>query len=122
MFCKKLFLEISLTPATLSKKRLWHRCFPVNFGKFLRTPFLTEHLWWLLLKNLRQSSLLVYLQVCEFCEISKNTFSYRTPLVAASEKPTTELFISILAGRTTLLKKVFHYGFQFLQFFYSNFK
>ena len=22
---------------------------------------------------------------CEFCEISKNTFSYRTPLVAASE-------------------------------------
>ena len=23
---------------------------------------------------------------CEFCEISKNTFSYRTPLVAASEK------------------------------------
>ena len=23
--------------------------FPVNFAKFLRTPFLTEHLWWLLL-------------------------------------------------------------------------
>ena len=23
---------------------------------------------------------------CEFCEISKNTFSYGTPLVAASEK------------------------------------
>ena len=21
------------------KKRLWHRCFPVNFVKFLRTPF-----------------------------------------------------------------------------------
>ena len=20
-------------------------CFPVNFAKFLRTPFLTEHLW-----------------------------------------------------------------------------
>ena len=31
------------------KKRLWHRCFPVNFEKFLRTPFLTEHLRWLLL-------------------------------------------------------------------------
>ena len=27
-------------PATLLKKRLWHRCFPVNFAKFLRTPFL----------------------------------------------------------------------------------
>ena len=22
------------------KKSLWHRCFPVNFEKFLRTPFL----------------------------------------------------------------------------------
>ena len=29
------------------KKRLWHRCFSVNFAKFLRTPFLTEHLRWL---------------------------------------------------------------------------
>ena len=27
-------------PATLLKKRLQHRCFPVNFAKFLRTPFL----------------------------------------------------------------------------------
>ena len=33
-----------------SKKNLWHRCFPVNFSKFLRTPFFTEHLRWLLLK------------------------------------------------------------------------
>ena len=22
------------------KKRLWHKCFPENFAKFLRTPFL----------------------------------------------------------------------------------
>ena len=29
-----------LSPATLFKKRLWHRCFPINFSKFLRTPFL----------------------------------------------------------------------------------
>ena len=35
--------------ATLFKKRLWHRCFFVTFAKFLRTLFLTEHLWWLLL-------------------------------------------------------------------------
>ena len=32
------------------KKRLQHRCFPVKFAKFLRTPFFTEHLRWLLLK------------------------------------------------------------------------
>ena len=31
------------------KKSIWHRCFPVNFAIFLRTPFFTEHLRWLLL-------------------------------------------------------------------------
>ena len=31
------------------KKRLQHRCFPVNIAKYLRTPFFTEHLRWLLL-------------------------------------------------------------------------
>ena len=31
-------------PATLLKKSLWHRGFPLNFAKFLRPPFLTEHL------------------------------------------------------------------------------
>ena len=38
----------SLGPATLLKKRLWHKSFPVNFVKFLRTPIFTEHLRWLL--------------------------------------------------------------------------
>ena len=44
---KKVFLEISqnsqensLRPATLFKKRLGHRCFLMNFAKFLKTPFL----------------------------------------------------------------------------------
>ena len=58
---KKLFLKISrinrktpvteplflikvlLRPATLLNKRLWHRCFPVNFGEFLE-HLSTEHL------------------------------------------------------------------------------
>ena len=43
----KFFL--GLRPATLLKKRLWHRCFAVKFAKFLRKPFVTEHLLWLLL-------------------------------------------------------------------------
>ena len=38
-----------LRPATLLKKRLWHRRFPVKFAKFLRTAFFMEHFWWLLL-------------------------------------------------------------------------
>ena len=38
--CQSLFSNkvAGLTPATLLKKRLWQRCFPVNFVKFLRTP------------------------------------------------------------------------------------
>ena len=40
-----LFNKVTgLRPATLLKKRLWRRCFPVNFANFFRTPFLTEHL------------------------------------------------------------------------------
>ena len=37
--------------ATLLKKRLWHRCFPVNFAKFLRTPLLKNTSWRLLLER-----------------------------------------------------------------------
>ena len=48
--CQSLFFHkvAGLRPATLLKKRLWHRCFPVNFVKFLRKTFSKEHLWWLL--------------------------------------------------------------------------
>ena len=40
--CQSLFLNkvAGLRTATLLKKRLMHRCFPVNFAKFLRTPSL----------------------------------------------------------------------------------
>ena len=40
--CQNLFFNkvAGLRPETLLKKRLWHRCFPVNSAKFLRTPFL----------------------------------------------------------------------------------
>ena len=37
LFFKKV---AGLRRATLLKKRLWHRCLPVNFTKLLRTPFL----------------------------------------------------------------------------------
>ena len=49
--CQGLFFDkvAGLRPAILLKMRLWHRCFPVNFVKFLRTLFLTHHLRWLLL-------------------------------------------------------------------------
>ena len=49
--CQSLFFNFNFINLTLLKKRLWHRCFPVNFAKFLRRPFLTEHLRWLLLER-----------------------------------------------------------------------
>ena len=69
---KKLLLEISQSsqentcsrsiffnkvagprPATLFKKRLWYRCFPVNFVKFPRTPYLQNASGRLLLEILK---------------------------------------------------------------------
>ena len=40
--CQSLFFNkvVGLRPATIFKKRLWHRYFPVNFVKFLRISFL----------------------------------------------------------------------------------
>ena len=60
---KKVFLKISqnsqentwarasflMRPATLLKKSPWHRYFPVNFTKFLRTSFSQNISGWLLL-------------------------------------------------------------------------
>ena len=49
--CQSLFFNkvSGLRPETLLKERLSRRCFPMNFAKFLRTPFLIEHLQSLLL-------------------------------------------------------------------------
>ena len=40
--CQSHFFNkvVGLKPATLLKKRFCHSCFPVNFVKFLRTPFI----------------------------------------------------------------------------------
>ena len=45
LFFSKVFKK------ALLKKKLWHRCPPVNFTKFLRTTFFMEHLRWLLLPS-----------------------------------------------------------------------
>ena len=51
--CQSLFFNkvAGLSPAILSKKRLWHRYFPENFVKFLITPFFIEHFRRLLLSR-----------------------------------------------------------------------
>ena len=37
-------IKVFVRPTTLSKKRLWHRGFPVNFSRFLKTPFFQKTL------------------------------------------------------------------------------
>ena len=48
LFFKKV---AGLNACNFNKKNLCHRCFPVNFVRFLRIPFIIEHLWWLLLQG-----------------------------------------------------------------------
>ena len=50
-------------------------CFPVNFVKFLRTPFFTEHIWWLLLSlsvKILVKKNIVYKEEYFFPEFLKN--------------------------------------------------
>ena len=55
------FTRKRLKVCNFIKRRLQHRCFLVKFAKFLRTPFFTEHLRWLLLKlNILMLQLQIY--------------------------------------------------------------
>ena len=49
------------------EKRLQHRCFPVKFAKFLRTPFFTEHIRWLLLEISHELSPFIAFEDNEWC-------------------------------------------------------
>ena len=97
--CQSFFFNkvALLKPATLLKKILWHRCFPVNFAKFLRTLFLQrtsgslilnlEVRWKLkrqpsrgiLIKRCSKNILQIYRRTlipkCDFNKVAKNTFS-----------------------------------------------
>ena len=57
-------IKLQARPATLPKKRLWRRCFPANFVKYLRTPFLQNTSGRLLLHiNTSNHTFLVFLIV-----------------------------------------------------------
>ena len=51
--CQSFFFNkvAGLRPATLLKKRIWHRCFPLNIVKFLRTPLVTASHYWEIKKD-----------------------------------------------------------------------
>ena len=55
---------------TLLKQRLCFRYFPVTFAQFLRKPFPTEHLRWLLLYMTIPVFLLLILKICLTVQIN----------------------------------------------------
>ena len=66
-----------------NKMRLRHRCFPVNFAKFLRTPFFTEHLraiasvssWVFFQNQLFRAFFIKGIQACELLgEVISNAY------------------------------------------------
>ena len=89
---ESLFNKVAvLTPVTLLKKRPWHRCFPVNFLKFLRTSFFTEHLRWLLLTYIPINIGFYYVSICRLIynsliETKENEFTLEAATHRFSEK------------------------------------
>ena len=65
LFRSIFFVKVAgLQPATLLKKRLWHRNFPVNFAKFLTTPILQDAFERLLLRFVVK--LITYIHLLHF--------------------------------------------------------
>ena len=81
--CQSLFFNkaAGLRPAILLKKRLWHSCFPVNFGKFLRTLFSQNTPGRLLLKLLE----ILHEEARGLSRLDKNK--------ALSEKQSLQIFV-----------------------------
>ena len=64
--CARVFFNkvACLRPATLLKKGLWYRCFPVNFANFIRILFLQNTFGWLfLLKPSQTSKMELYVKI-----------------------------------------------------------
>ena len=73
--CQSLFsINLGLRPTTLLKKKHWHRCFPVNFVKFLRAPVYIEHVWSLLLRT-----------DTDIMKISENGITFSDPIKVANK-------------------------------------
>ena len=70
--CYSLFFSTvsGLRSATLLKKRLLHRCFPVNFEKFFSKHFFIEHLRRLFLKVFRTAILQIAfeMRLVSYCQ------------------------------------------------------
>ena len=72
--CQSLFFNkvVGFRPGTFLKKRLWHKCFLVNFERILRTPFLHNTSGWLLL-NMQQIYRTTPTPKCDFNKVTSLT-------------------------------------------------
>ena len=85
ILCGRKSIQKQGAPATLLKKRLWHRCFPVNFAKFLRTPFSQNTSGRLLFS-------ILYLIQLEYIAASKHLFHEKLHKVLHSTFLHTKMF------------------------------
>ena len=87
-YSDKILLIKILKACNFIKKRLQHRCFPVQFAKFLRTPYFIEHIRLLLLLYiLTKHSVSLFFYSLLFCFVLKGT------LIQIWKSPCTFLFI-----------------------------
>ena len=98
--CQSFFFNnvAGLRPATILKKRFWHRCFSVNFAKFSGTPFFIEHLWRLLLNEFRVPYFFLNYALWFFSLII--SFSFLTFIVVKRDE-------KILEGKIKFRKRYF---------------
>ena len=75
------------------RKSLWQRCFTVNFAKFLRTPFLTEYIWQLLLKSVKTACVCIVFFFYYFKYYDQNIFSKTTVLYLIAKVERKELYL-----------------------------
>ena len=109
-----LFNKVAgLKACNFIKNRLQHRCFPIKFTNFLRTPFFTEHFRWLLLKIMNSNN---YLRVLPtFATRQFHQFFYKNSLmILPSASTIVEHFYllkiaAILETRTIYFKQEPHF-------------
>ena len=97
-FFKNFTKFTRLKPANLLKKRLYHRCFPVNFVEFLRTSFCQKTSKWLLLVAGGDFFPVIFPLIKLICNIS----TCKTYLSAVSNISILQL---ILTGKTDFYKQ-----------------
>ena len=118
-FAKFTGKHLCLRPAALLKMRLWHRCFPVNFVKFLRTPFLQNTSRRLLLYGFSLSKLEKLSSESE--ELKEASLDNKQESLIVRRWSLKGIWILIIANLKTFFSCHKHLLFHLLHFVMSNY-